>query len=165
MNRPLKNKNTILRYCRDGQLAARGPHTARILTQSGPHIIKKKKKIFFIFYNWSSYRELGQERWEEFIEFKGKPMRLVCLERISVIKDIHISRHYNYYNCNEYHACWVWVHWVVALNVGPLFFSFVTSLNDDICEPFALITILTIHVAVWACKTWNELLVKLTYRT
>ena len=27
---------------------------------------------------------------------------------------------------------------VFALNVGPLFFSFVPSLNDDICEPFAL---------------------------
>ena len=27
---------------------------------------------------------------------------------------------------------------VVALNVGPLFFSFVPSLNNDACEPFAL---------------------------
>ena len=67
---------------------------------------------------------------------------------------------------SEYHACWVWVHWVVALNVGPLFFSFVTSLNDDVCEPFALIKILTNHVAVWAWKTWNECtLVQSTYHT
>ena len=27
---------------------------------------------------------------------------------------------------------------VVAHNVGPLFFSLVPSLNDDVCEPFAL---------------------------
>ena len=67
---------------------------------------------------------------------------------------------------SEYHACWVWVHLVVALNVGPLFFSFVTSLNDDVCEPFALIKILTNHVAFWAWKTWNEcMLVQSTYHT
>ena len=41
-------------------------------------------------------------------------MCLVCLETISVMKDFHLSCHYNYYNCNEYHACWVWVHWVVS---------------------------------------------------
>ena len=27
---------------------------------------------------------------------------------------------------------------VVALNVWPLFFNFVPSLNDDVCERFAL---------------------------
>jgi hypothetical protein len=27
---------------------------------------------------------------------------------------------------------------VVALNVGPLFFTFVPSLNDDVCEPSAV---------------------------
>ena len=37
---------------------------------------------------------------------------------------------------------------VVALNVGPLFFSFVPSLNDDVCEPFALKKIRITHVAV-----------------
>ena len=52
-------------------------------------------------------------------------MCLVCLETISVMKDFNLSRHY--YNCTEYN--------VVALNVGPLFFSFVPSLNDDVCEP------------------------------
>ena len=67
---------------------------------------------------------------------------------------------------SEYHGCWVWVHWVVALNVGPLFLSFVSSLNDDVCEPFALIEVLTNHVAVWAWKTWNECtLVQSTYHT
>ena len=92
-------------YTRDGQLAARGPHAARILTQCGPHphsvrpAHNKKKQKNKNNNNWSSYRKLGQERWEEFIEFEGKPMRLVCLEAISVIKDIHLSRHYNYYNC------------------------------------------------------------------
>ena len=33
-----------------------------------------------------------------------------------------------------------------ALNVGPLCFSFVPSLNDDVCEAFALKNIIT-HVA------------------
>ena len=36
----------------------------------------------------------------------------------------------HYYNGTEYN--------VVAPNVGPLFFSLVPSLNDDVCEPFAL---------------------------
>ena len=31
---------------------------------------------------------------------------------------------------------------LVALNVGPWFFSFVPSLNDDVRKPFALKTIL-----------------------
>ena len=37
---------------------------------------------------------------------------------------------------------------VVALNVGPMFFSFVPSLNDDVCEPFALKKIRITHVAI-----------------
>uniref|UniRef100_A0A3Q3JPD4 SPIN-DOC-like zinc-finger domain-containing protein n=1 Tax=Monopterus albus TaxID=43700 RepID=A0A3Q3JPD4_MONAL len=39
-----------------------------------------------------------QVRWETdylFIDFKGKPMCLVCLEILSVMKDFNISRHYN----------------------------------------------------------------------
>jgi hypothetical protein len=37
---------------------------------------------------------------------------------------------------------------VVALNVGPLLFSFLPSLNDDVCELFALKKMLISHVAV-----------------
>ena len=36
-----------------------------------------------------------QSRWEEyiFLEFKGKPMCLVCLETISVMDDFNLHRH------------------------------------------------------------------------
>ena len=37
---------------------------------------------------------------------------------------------------------------VVALNVGPLFFTFVPSLNDDVCEPSAVKEIWITHGAV-----------------
>ena len=39
-----------------------------------------------------------QSKWEVeylFIEFKGKPMCLVCLETLSAMKDFNLSRHYN----------------------------------------------------------------------
>ena len=39
-----------------------------------------------------------QSRWEEeylFVEIKGKPMCLVCLETIAVMKDFNLCRHYN----------------------------------------------------------------------
>lgn len=39
-----------------------------------------------------------QVKWEEdylFIEFKCKPMCLVCLETLSAMKDFNLSRHYN----------------------------------------------------------------------
>ena len=74
-------------------------------------------------------------------------MCLVCLETISVMKDFHLSRHYNYYNCPEVIIMLVGFEYI-ALNVGPLSFCFVTSLNDDVYEPFAPIKILTNHVAV-----------------
>ena len=74
-------------------------------------------------------------------------MCLVCLETISVMKDFHLSRHYNC-NCPEVNIMLVGFEFIELLHLMPLFFSFVTSLNDDVCEPFALIKILTNHVAV-----------------
>ena len=41
---------------------------------------------------------------------------------------------------------------VVALNVGPLFLTFVPSLNDDACMPFALKKIIFTQVAVVSFK-------------
>lgn len=51
----------------------------------------KKRKIY-------QENRAFQAKWEAeylFTEFKGKPMCLVCLETISVIKDYNLSRHYN----------------------------------------------------------------------
>ena len=45
---------------------------------------------------------------------------------------------------------------VVALNVGPLFFSFVPSLNNDVCEPFALKKIRITHVAFKTKLLFNK---------
>ena len=48
-----------------------------------------------------------QSRWDAeylFIEFKGKPMCLVCSEIISVMNDFNLSCHYNCYNCTKYNA-------------------------------------------------------------
>ena len=46
-----------------------------------------------------------QAKWETdylFIEFKGKPMCLVCLETKSAMKDFNLSRHYNTTHKDKY---------------------------------------------------------------
>ena len=75
-------------------------------------------------------------------------MRLVCLEAISVIKDPLKSP-------LQLLQLFVGFEFIELLHLMALFFSFVTSLNDDVCEPFALIKILTNCVAVRAWKTLN----------
>ena len=63
----------------------------------------------YTFYNFFTQNLINKIRTLPFsqdekqsIESKGKPMCLVCLETISVMKDFNLSRHY--YNCTEHNA-------------------------------------------------------------
>ena len=76
----------------------------RATSGPGPSSSARKKESAMAMSSTKNKRKLDQEnrifqsKWEAeylFIEFKGKPMCLVCLETLAVMKDFNLSRYYN----------------------------------------------------------------------